>query len=204
MKKLLTVLGLIAIVVFASLIAEPLKATNDSTAVVVTEQATTIAATAHESETASVFDGMHKFYTYTGFYNLTFGHLIMISVGLFFLFLAIKYDYEPLLLVPIGTGILIGNIPFPVAANLQIGIYESGSTLNYLYFGVLQGVYPPLIFLGIGAMTDFSSLISNIVGFSPCRSRCNWYYWRCRRPYRYFPFVEIGKRYQYFARRYNG
>lgn len=161
MKKLLTVLGLIAIVAFASLIAEPLKATNDSTAVAVTEQTTTAAVEAHESETASVFAGMHKFYTYTGFYNLTFGHLIMISVGLFFIFLAIKYDYEPLLLVPIGTGILVGNIPFPVGANLQIGIYESGSVLNYLYFGVLQGVYPPLIFLGIGAMTDFSSLISN-------------------------------------------
>jgi oxaloacetate decarboxylase beta subunit len=64
-----------------------------------------------------------------------------------------------LLLIPIGTGILIGNIPF-VAGN-QIGIYEDGSVLNYLYFGVIKGVYPPLIFLGIGAMTDFSSLISN-------------------------------------------
>ena len=66
---------------------------------------------------------------------------------------------EPMLLVPIGFGILIGNIPF--SPGMQIGIYENGSVLNYLYFGVVQGVYPPLIFLGIGAMTDFSALLSN-------------------------------------------
>jgi Na+-transporting methylmalonyl-CoA/oxaloacetate decarboxylase beta subunit len=83
-------------------------------------------------------------------------------VGLFFIFLAIRYDYEPLLLIPIGTGIIFGNIPFFQAegVNMQVGIYEEGSVLNYLYFGVLKGVYPPLIFLGIGAMTDFSTLIS--------------------------------------------
>ncbi|MFW5705932.1 MAG: sodium ion-translocating decarboxylase subunit beta [Bacteroidota bacterium] len=85
----------------------------------------------------------------------------MIVVGLFFIFLAIRYDYEPLLLIPIGTGILIGNIPFMLDAGLKLGIYETGSVMNYLYFGVTQGIYPPLIFLGIGAMTDFSSLISN-------------------------------------------
>ena len=103
--------------------------------------------------------GLIKFLSYTGFANITFGHLAMIAVGLFFIWLAIEYDYEPLLLIPIGTGILIGNIPF-VAGN-QIGIYETGSVMNYLYFGVVKGIYPPLIFLGIGAMTDFSSLISN-------------------------------------------
>jgi len=87
----------------------------------------------------------------------------MIVIGLIFIFLAIRYEYEPLLLVPIGTGILIGNIPFFTdgGMNLQVGIYQQGSVLNYLYFGVLKGIYPPLIFLGIGAMTDFSSLISN-------------------------------------------
>ncbi|MCK5135046.1 MAG: sodium ion-translocating decarboxylase subunit beta [Bacteroidales bacterium] len=86
----------------------------------------------------------------------------MIGVGLFFIFLAIRYDYEPLLLIPMGAGIIIGNIPFFQSddLNLQIGIYQEGSVLNYLYFGVLKGVYPPLIFLGIGAMTDFSTLIS--------------------------------------------
>ena len=116
-----------------------------------------------------VLQQINEFFGYTSFPNFTWGHLIMILVGLVFIYLAIAKDYEPLLLVPIGFGIIIGNIPFfnssHVAAgdplNLKIGIYQSGSVLNYLYFGVIQGVYPPLIFLGIGAMTDFSSLLSN-------------------------------------------
>ncbi len=108
-------------------------------------------------------DGLRQFWAYTGFRNATRGHLIMMVIGLVFIYLAIRYEYEPLLLVPIGTGILIGNIPFFTdgGMNLQVGIYQQGSVLNYLYFGVLKGIYPPLIFLGIGAMTDFSSLISN-------------------------------------------
>ncbi len=107
--------------------------------------------------------GVLNFWEFSGFYNVTFGHIIMIIVALFFMFLGIKYDYEPLLLVPIGMGILIGNIPmFQVADfNLQLGIYEPGSVMNILYSGVVQGWFPPLIFLGIGAMTDFSSLISS-------------------------------------------
>src|SRR5690606_25294968 len=104
-------------------------------------------------------EGVVTFLKYTGFYNLSAGNIIMIAVALLFIWLAIKFDYEPLLLIPIGTGIIIGNIPF--VAGSQIGIYEEGSVLNYLYFGVVKGIYPPLIFLGIGAMTDFSSLISN-------------------------------------------
>jgi len=102
---------------------------------------------------------LNQFFTYTAFANFTIGHLIMILVGLSFIYLAIAKEYEPMLLVPIGFGILVGNVPF--FPGLQIGIYESGSVLNYLYFGVLKGIYPPLIFLGIGAMTDFSALISN-------------------------------------------
>lgn len=109
----------------------------------------------------AAYDGLSKFIGYSGFQHATIGHMVMILVGLFFIFLAIRYDYEPLLLVPIGFGILIGNIPFAEGAGLKIGIYEEGSVLNYLYFGVKYGIYPPLIFLGIGAMTDFSSLISN-------------------------------------------
>jgi carboxybiotin decarboxylase len=107
-------------------------------------------------------EGLRQFYRYTGFRNATSGHIIMLCVGLFFIFLGIKYDYEPLLLIPIGIGIVIGNIPFYQSddINLQLGIYQEGSVMNYLYFGVMKGVYPPLIFLGIGAMTDFSSLIS--------------------------------------------
>src|SRR5690606_4242008 len=106
-------------------------------------------------------EGINKFLEYTGFANLTWGHLIMIAIGIFFIYLAIKKEYEPLLLIPIGFGILVGNIPFVENIGLQLGIYEEGSVLNYLYFGVLKGIYPPLIFLGIGAMTDFSALLSN-------------------------------------------
>ena len=112
---------------------------------------------------SGVLDGLFKFFSYTGFRNATPGHLVMILVGLIFIFLAIRFDYEPLLLIPIGTGVIIGNIPFfqDGGINLQLGIYQEGSVLNYLYYGVVKGIYPPLIFLGIGAMTDFSSLISN-------------------------------------------
>lgn len=105
--------------------------------------------------------GLFQFLKYSAFTNITWGHIVMIIVGLAFIYLAITKEYEPLLLVPIGFGIIIGNIPFMQGANFQIGIYEPGSVLNYLYFGVLKGIYPPLIFLGIGAMTDFSTLLSN-------------------------------------------
>ena len=104
---------------------------------------------------------LQEFWHLTGFYNATWEHLVMLVVGLFFIWLAIKKNFEPMLLVPIGFGILIGNIPFNTTAGLEIGIYEEGSVLNILYNGVSAGWYPPLIFLGIGAMTDFSALIAN-------------------------------------------
>ena len=85
----------------------------------------------------------------------------MIAVGAFFVWLAIKKDFEPLLLVPIGLGIILGNIPFKGDAGLEIGLYEDNSVLNIFYQGVKQGWYPPLVFLGIGAMTDFTALIAN-------------------------------------------
>ena len=196
------------------------------------------------STKAQLKDGLRKFWILTGFRNCKLGNIIMILVGILFIFLAIKYEFEPMLLIPIGTGIIIGNIPFfqgyginlanamayaqtaidtgafsfdlttakalltavfdgasdknmvlseaikvidkmnladfGIAAanieevklfmnqvfeagelNLQTGLYQQGSVLNYLYFGVNKGIYPPLIFLGIGAMTDFSSLIAN-------------------------------------------
>lgn len=91
--------------------------------------------------------------------NITWGNVLMLAVGGIFLWLAITKDYEPLLLVPIGFGILIGNIPY--SPGLNLGVYEEGSVLSILYQGVSQGYYPPLIFLGIGAMTDFSSMLSN-------------------------------------------
>ena len=101
------------------------------------------------------------FWGYTGFANATPGHLFMLLIGLFFIYLAVAKEFEPMLLIPIGFGILIGNIPFNMEAGLKVGIYEEGSVLNILYQGVTSGWYPPLIFLGIGAMTDFSALISN-------------------------------------------
>jgi len=105
--------------------------------------------------------GFDQFFQYTAFPNFTLGHVVMLIVGVIFIYLAITKGFEPLLLVPIGFGILIGNIPFLQSANLEIGIYEPGSVMNYLYFGVRNGIYPPLIFLGIGAMTDFSAMLSN-------------------------------------------
>lgn len=107
----------------------------------------------------TISENITTFLSFTGFANATSGHLIMILIGLIFLYLGIAKKWEPMLLVPIGFGILIGNIPF--SPGFQIGIYEDGSVLSYLYLGVVKGFYPPLIFLGIGAMTDFSALISN-------------------------------------------
>ena len=104
-------------------------------------------------------ESLSTFWQFTGFYNCEWTNLVMLLVGIFFIYLAIKRNFEPLLLVPIGFGMLIGNIPFQ--EGMDIGIYEPGSVLNILYNGVQNGRYPPLIFLGIGAMTDFSALLSN-------------------------------------------
>ncbi len=107
------------------------------------------------------FMGEHlsSFAAITGVANLTWQSVVMITVACIFLYLGIRKEFEPLLLVPIGFGMILGNIPF--VEGYQIGIYEPGSVLSYLYFGVVKGFYPPLIFLGIGAMTDFSNLIAN-------------------------------------------
>ena len=100
----------------------------------------------------------------TGFARITIGHAVMILVGLVMIYLAIKKDYEPLLLIPIGFGIIAGNIPYN-ADIMPIGYLDSlngqQSVFRLFYFGVSSGLFPPLIFLGIGAMTDFSALLSN-------------------------------------------
>lgn len=93
------------------------------------------------------------------FYNFTWGNLSMLIIGCCFIYLGIAKDYEPLLLVPIGFGMLVGNIP--LQWGMYISIYEEGSVLSILYKGVTQGWYPPLIFLGIGAMTDFSCMLAS-------------------------------------------
>ncbi|MBU2502550.1 MAG: sodium ion-translocating decarboxylase subunit beta [bacterium] len=91
--------------------------------------------------------------------NFSWGNMAMLAIGCVFIYLGIAKDYEPLLLVPIGFGMLVGNIP--LSSGMNIGIYEPGSVLFILYQGVTQGWYPSLIFLGIGAMTDFSAMLSN-------------------------------------------
>jgi len=100
-----------------------------------------------------------EFLGQTGFANVTFGNILMIVIGCIFIGLAIIKDYEPLLLLPIGFGAIVGNLA--VVPGMSLSVYDEGSVLYYLYFGVTQGIYPPLIFLGIGAMTDFSTLLSN-------------------------------------------
>ncbi len=102
--------------------------------------------------------GLLRFITSSGFAHLDYRFMIMILVGIVLVYLAIAKKFEPLLLLPIGFGIIVGNIPF--ARGMEIGIYEEGSVLNYLYQGVIKGIYPPIIFLGIGAMTDFSAMLS--------------------------------------------
>ena len=109
-------------------------------------------------------------------------NLIMIGISFFFLYLGIKRGYEPLLMIPIAFGMLLANLP---GANLAVQYHDlqgfidllagrmvddAGNTLtpglmDFLYFGVKAGIYPPLIFLGIGSMTDFSSLIANPTSF---------------------------------------
>ena len=100
-----------------------------------------------------------EFIQTTGFANLTFGNVVMILIGIIFIPLAIPRHYEPLLLVPIGFGAIVGNIPS--IPSMALGVYDEGSVLRYIYFGVTSGLFPPLIFLGIGAMTDFSTMLSN-------------------------------------------
>lgn len=110
----------------------------------------------------------------TGFVNMSYKNIIMMLVGIAFIILAIAKDYEPLLLVPIGFGILVGNIPLPLQIFNSVSVYmidpvtqeyafntTGNSVLGLIYYGVKSGFFPPLIFLGIGAMTDFSAMLSN-------------------------------------------
>lgn len=103
-------------------------------------------------------DTLFQFLSETGFANVSIGNLIMILIGGIFVTLGIRKQYEPLLLIPIGFGIIVGNLALP---GTDVSVYEEGTVLNLLYWGVETGFYPPLIFLGIGAMTDFSTLLSN-------------------------------------------
>ena len=107
-----------------------------------------------------IVDKLIQFWQSTGFANATYGQLLMIAVSLFLIYLAIVKKYEPLLLLPISFGMLLANMP---GANLMAGPDggQPGGLLYYLYLGVKNGIYPPLIFLGVGAFTDFGPLIAN-------------------------------------------
>ncbi|MDO9535143.1 MAG: sodium ion-translocating decarboxylase subunit beta [Bacillota bacterium] len=96
----------------------------------------------------------------TGFAHLNFPQVLMIIIALFLLYLGIAKKYEPLLLVPISFGMLLVNLPLSTIMDSPVGD-QVGGLLFYLYQGIELGIYPPLIFLGVGAMTDFGPLIAN-------------------------------------------
>ncbi len=111
-----------------------------------------------------MLDYLQELLLTTGFAKLSGGQLVMILVSFLLMYLAIKKQYEPLLLLPIAFGALLTNLPLaglmegPTTVN---GQFQPGGLLYYLYQGVALGIYPPLIFLGIGAMTDFGPLLAN-------------------------------------------
>ena len=96
----------------------------------------------------------------SGFANISWQQAVMILVSCVLLYLAIVKQFEPLLLLPIAFGMMLANIP--VAG---LNSHAEGSLLYYLYQGVKLGIYPPLIFMGVGAMTDFGPLIANPKSF---------------------------------------
>lgn len=115
------------------------------------------------------------FWSSTGFGLANYGHYIMLAISLVLLYLAIAKGFEPLLLTPIAFGMLLANLPGanlmkepiveilkdPMTGEFISKTKEYGGLLYYLYQGVKLGIYPPLIFLGVGAMTDFGPLIAN-------------------------------------------
>ncbi len=103
---------------------------------------------------SSLFSSVADFISVTGFSSLGYGDVLMLAISCLLLYLAIQKGFEPLLLVPIGFGMLLSNLP-------ETGIFDEGGLIRYFYFGVKAGVFPPLIFMGIGALTDFGPLLAN-------------------------------------------
>lgn len=99
-------------------------------------------------------DNLIRLWQSTGIYNFEGPQIVMMLVGFLLLFLAIKKGFEPLLLVPIGFGAILSNIPIA-------GIADPGGILYYLYAGIKTGIFPLLIFMGVGAMTDFGPMLAN-------------------------------------------
>ena len=109
---------------------------------------------------ASFVESVQSIINGSGFVNATWQQLVMIGISCVLIYLAIAKQYEPLLLLPIAFGMLLAKIPMA-----GLSSYDEGSLIYYLYQGVKLGIYPPIIFLGIGAMTDFGPLISNPKSF---------------------------------------
>ena len=101
----------------------------------------------------------------TAFFNLTWGNYLMVLVALFFMYLAIKKEYEPLLLVPISFGMLLVNLFPDIMLSIEDSSNGVGGLLNYFYLLDEWSILPSLIFLGVGAMTDFGPLIANPKSF---------------------------------------
>ncbi|MFP4698152.1 MAG: sodium ion-translocating decarboxylase subunit beta [Eubacteriales bacterium] len=105
----------------------------------------------------NILDLLKEFISSTGFANLYWGNYVMILVSAVLLYLAIKKEYEPLLLLPISFGMLL--------VNLYPDIMKPGGLLYYIYQGNKLGIFPPLIFMGVGALTDFGPLLANPKSF---------------------------------------
>ena len=101
----------------------------------------------------------------TAFFNLTWGNFVMIAVACVFLYLAIKKGYEPLLLLPIAFGMLLVNIYPDIIASPEETSNGVGGLLYYFYTLDEYSILPSLIFMGVGAMTDFGPLIANPISF---------------------------------------
>ncbi|MBC8570130.1 sodium ion-translocating decarboxylase subunit beta [Zongyangia hominis] len=113
---------------------------------------------------ATFWDSLQTMAATSGFAQFFVGdgwkYAVMIGIACVLLYLAIVKKFEPLLLLPIAFGILLANLPLAA-----LGAHDEGGLLYYLYFGVKNVIYPPLIFLGVGAMTDFGPLIANPKSF---------------------------------------
>lgn len=105
-------------------------------------------------------EALQKLWESSGFHAFTWQHLVMVLIACVLLYFAIVRKFEPLLLLPIAFGILLVNLPLTGLMQQPSGAGEAGGLLYYLYQGVKLGIYPSLIFLGIGAMTDFGPLIA--------------------------------------------
>ena len=102
----------------------------------------------------SILNMSYSWIESTGITHFTIGNIVMIAIGFFLIYLGIARRHEPFLLVPIGVGAMLANIP-------NAGLMDQGGLLRYFYTGVELTILPPLIFLGVGAMTDFGPLIAN-------------------------------------------